>query len=228
MPKMEPEQKIFAIVILGDFNPAIFHPSWLAQNELIPNEEVGDASDLICTNEVSTFVLNDVHFQVERQRFGLTTKNASNAPLLRDLAVGVFTLLEHTPLTAVGLNLDIRYSLGSKDAWHNVGDRLAPKGPWQSVLENPGMLGVSMQGKRPNCGSDCISVRVQPAPGIEYGVFVRINQHYAIETVTRSVISDRNQEVMRILNEDWFPFHAYAENAALTLVRDDGIIGERE
>ena len=47
MPKMEPEQKIYAIVILGDFNPAIFHPSWLAQNELIPNEEVGDASDLI-------------------------------------------------------------------------------------------------------------------------------------------------------------------------------------
>ena len=25
MPKMEPEQKIYAIVILGDFNPAIFH-----------------------------------------------------------------------------------------------------------------------------------------------------------------------------------------------------------
>ncbi len=228
MSNMELEQKIFAVVILGDFNPAIFHPSWFAQNELIPNEEVGDATDLICTNEVSTFLLNDVHFQVERQRFGLTTKNASNAPLLRDLAVGIFTLLEHTPLTAVGLNLDLTYSLDSKEAWHAVGDRLAPKGCWQGILAGPGMLGVSMQGKRANCNADRVSIRVQPVPGIENGIFVGVNQHYAIETENRTAIFDRNQEVMRILNEDWFPFHAYAEVAALNLISNDKREGESE
>ena len=216
--KLDPEQQVFAVVILGNFNPAIFHPLWYAQNGLIPEQEIGDATDLVTTDEVSTFQLNDVHFQVERHRFGLTSKDPSKLPYLRDLAMGSFTLLEHTPLTALGLNSDFRFSLPSAEDWHAVGDRLAPKMCWASIIEKPGMLGVSMQGKRPDCPAARISIRLQPASGLDYGVFVAINQHYDIETEQRRSIALRNAEVMRVLRDDWNSFRFFALNAAQALI----------
>jgi hypothetical protein len=221
--KLEPEQQVLAVVILGNFNPVIFHPTWYAQNGLIPEEEIADATEVITSDEVATFQLNDVHFQAERHRFGLTTKDISRAPFLRDLAVGSFTLLEHTPLTALGLNLDTRFSLPSVDAWHAVGHRLAPKKCWEGILDSPGMLGVSMQGKRPETKADRVSIRVQPADSLENGVFVGVNQHYNIETEQRKSIADRNTEVMRILNEDWNSFRDYAARSAVALVNNNGV-----
>lgn len=212
------DQSVFAVVILGDFNPAIFHPLWYAQNELIPKEEVGDASDVLTSDQVSTFLHNDVHFQVERHRFGLTTKDPSRAPYLRDLAVGTFTLLEHSPLSAIGLNRDMRFSMPTPDAWNEVGHCLAPKEPWMGILESPGMRVVAMEGKRADCDADHVSIRVQPASGLENGVFVAVNQHYNLKTSDRVSISDRNAEAIRILNRDWHPFCGFAEQAANSLI----------
>lgn len=65
------------------------------------------------------------------------------------------------------------------------------------------MLGVSMLGTRANCQADRVSVRVAPANGLDNGVFVGINQHYNIDTERRQVISERNNEMLRILEEDW-------------------------
>lgn len=218
MPNILPEQKVFAIVLTGEFNPAIFHPAWLAQNELVAVEEAETAEDLICSNDVSTFVLDDAHFQVERHRFGLTTKDESKAPWIRDLAVGVFTLLEHTPLLALGLNLDIRYSLGSEESWHAVGDKLAPKPCWEGIIEDPGMLSVAVRGNRAGSAADRVDVRVQPVASPAYGVFVGINQHYDLKTESRESVFDRNQVAINILNNEWKPFLSYAGTASVQLL----------
>ena len=185
MPSIVVEKKIIAVVLTGEFNPAIFHPAWLAQNELVAPEEAETVNEVICTNEVSTFVLDGVHMQVERQRFGLTTEDESKAVWLRDLTVGIFSILEHTPLKAIGFNQDIRYALDSEEMWHAIGDRLAPKPCWEGILESPGMLGVFMRGKRSDCAADRIDIRVQPAPGLTNGVYVGFNQHYNLATESR-------------------------------------------
>lgn len=220
MLHLEPEQTILSVVLTGEFNPSIFHPAWFSQNELLPQQETDSVEEMICTNEVSTFVLDDVHFQVERQRFGLTTKDASKGPFIRDLALGTFGLLEHTPLAALGLNLDLRYALESEDSWHKVGHALAPKSYWEGILSDPGMMGVSVRGKRPDCDADRVDIRVRPVAGIKNGVFVGINQHYQIETSLRTSITERNQTAMHILQNDWGSFRSYAEKAAEQLVQN--------
>lgn len=224
---LEPEQRLFSVVILGDFNPVIFHPLWYAQNGLIAAQEVEDAEEVLTSQEVSMFRWNEIHFQVEQHRFGLTTKDAAKAPQLRDLAIGSFTLLEHTPLTALGLNLESRFKLENREDWDAVGHRLAPKQSWRSILEDPGMLAVSMSGTRRECAADRVSIQVSPANGLEFGVVVRINQHYTVETVRRTSLPDRNQEVIRILSEDWSDFRDYAENSAAQLVSGDDASEER-
>ena len=181
---LEPEQNVFAVVILGSFNPQIFHPLWYADNELIAREEVNDVKDLLCSDEISAFVLNEVHFQIERHRFGLTTKDASRALSLRDLAVNTFTILEHTPLTAIGLNRDMRFRLENSDLWHSIGHQLAPKAKWDGIIESPGMRIVAMEGQRKECNAEKVSIRVQPAGGVENIVLIAVNQHYSLKDDT--------------------------------------------
>lgn len=60
----------------------------------------------------------------------------------------------------------------------------------------------------------------------EQQVFVGVNQHYDIETKERSTIADRNNEVMRALNEDWNSFRNYATNAAVKLIGDEASVKE--
>ncbi|MCR9293907.1 MAG: DUF616 domain-containing protein [bacterium] len=216
--ELEPEQEVHSLVLLGSFNPSIFHPAWYSDNDLLAKEETAEALDLILTREVSTFTVNDIHFQIEQHRFGLTTKDAAKAPFLRDLAIGTFVLLEHTPLTALGLNLELEFALPSVEAWHEVGHRLAPKEPWKTILENPGMRGLVMEGKRPDCDANRIQIRVQPSRSITHGVLVGMNQHYDIKTESRESVRECNAEVIRILNNEGQSLRSFLLKASDTLV----------
>lgn len=227
MPLINPEQKIFAIVLTGEFNPSIFHPAWLSQNELVATEEAEDAEDIICTNEVSSFVLDGVHFQVERHRFGLTAKDESKAPWIRDLTDAVFSLLEHTPLTAMGLNLNVRYALEDMHSWHKIGHTLAPKDCWKDILEDPGMLSISVRGKRNNCSADRIDFNVQPVPSPINGILIGVNQHYDLKTDKQTSVYDRNRAAKSILKDDWNKFRSYATKASSELLRN-ALVGTTE
>ena len=43
--RIEPEISGVSVVLLGDFNPAIFTPAWFALHDLLP-ESVADDADL--------------------------------------------------------------------------------------------------------------------------------------------------------------------------------------
>ena len=212
-----PVQEVHAIVTLGSFNPMIFHPAWFAANNLLPPQETDEAEGLVVTRELATFVVSDIHVQVEQGRFGLTTKNPAQAPLLLDLAEGCFRLLEHTPIDHLGLNLDIEFEMASLRAWHAVGDRLVPKAPWSGILVDPGMRAVVIEGKRSECEADRIHIRVQPTNRPQ-GVFVGVNQHYNIKTEQRESVPERNAKAIRVIKEDWTSFQRYARNSALSII----------
>jgi hypothetical protein len=104
-----------SIVILGAMNPAIFHPFWFAANKLIRETEASEADILIASKEVSDFRLDWLHVQVVSDRFLAEVNDAANHGPLRDLVTGTFTLLEHTPLTAMGLNRQMHYLMESEE-----------------------------------------------------------------------------------------------------------------
>ena len=214
------EQEVHSIVLLGDFNPSIFHPTWFSLNDLLPAEETEAVAELLITREVATYDVSDINVQVESHRFGLTTKDSAKAPVIRDLAMGSFGLLEHTPLQAVGLNLDVEVAVEGIEQWHKIGHRLAPKATWETILEHPGMRGIHIEGKRPDCPADVLNIRVQPSnpsKGI-YGVIIRVNQHYNIDPKDEMSVRARNDAVMRILQDDWKSFRPFALRAAEQII----------
>lgn len=189
-----------AIVSRGDFNPAIFHPSWFASYELLRKEEAEAAKVQIVHPDAAVFSTEWLEFNVVRDRFQVSTSQEAYYESLRDLVISTLNLLSHTPLRVIGINRNFHYRLQSVDQWHSVGHQLVPKQQWESLLENPGMKTLVVEGKRPDDLPGYIQVKVEPSNKVEHGVFIEVNDHYILN-------SDRKPsgatEAMRILTQLW-------------------------
>jgi hypothetical protein len=188
-----------SIVILGSFNPAIFHPSWFKANGLIKPEEADKAKLEVTSPLISIFGVEWFRLQVETQKFVIQTENETHFELVSDLVMGTFSLLEHTPVTAIGLNRSMHFKMDSEESWNAFGDRIAPKDYWQDALREPGLVSLVMQGpkQRPNKGTDDrINVRVESSTRIIPGIFIDVNNHFEIK-------DNDIQKVLNILKESW-------------------------
>jgi hypothetical protein len=214
----EPQREMFSIVVLGDFNPAIFHPLWFSNNNLLPAEEAEKAEIAVIAKEIASFVIGGIAIQVEGVRLGFTINEPQNEPVLRDVLIGTLTLLEHTPLRAIGFNRDMIFDVGSKEVRNEIGFRLVPKESWQPFLETEGMRSLTVQGKRPDCKADFIQVQVSPSAESPSGILTAFNQHYRLETDARKDPRQRHAEALRALSEDWRSFISYARNAVEKLL----------
>lgn len=183
-----------AIVLVGAFNPAIFHPAWLAHHGLIPEHEAEAASVQIISNEVAVIVLKWARIEVTRDRFSLRSNDETHFEPLRDLAVAIFQLLEHTPIKQIGLNRDIQFELPTEDEWHKIGHKLAPKDIWAKHLKEPGMARLSIQSVRPDDFKGTVIVSVYPS-GLKL-VTIAVNDHYDLGDVN-------GRKASEIIAEKW-------------------------
>ena len=188
-----------SIVFIGSFNPAIFHPSWYVAEGLwsktdLENAEVGVITADICSFHTEQYALHAIN-----NRFMISTTQAPLYDSLRDLAVGTFRILKHTPLAKLGLNREVHYRLDSEEAWHAIGHKLAPKEHWQPILRKPGMRALTIEGMRTDHLDGAVHVRVEPSNRIENGLFVEVNDHFEVEdTLARSA-----NAILNIAEEQW-------------------------
>ena len=101
MPDRPVELEGFAVVVMGAFNPAIFHPSWFSMNNLIRREEADEAKIEIITPDASIFAADWFALQVIQQKLVLFSSDPTKQAPLRDMAIGILQVLEHTPVEAL-------------------------------------------------------------------------------------------------------------------------------
>lgn len=191
-----------SIVLLGDFDPRIFAPAWFGKNELIRPTEADEADVEIVNPEVAEFGLDWVRLQVTREHFAVDTSQDAFFEASRDLVLGTFELLRHTPLKAMGINRHEHRRMNSTKAWREFSRALAPNGPWQGLLTEPEMEDLTMQGVRPDGYKGCVQVTVQPSQRIAGGVYLCVNDHYA--DIEESAADPAGASAaMEILRENW-------------------------
>jgi len=210
-----------SIVLLGDFNPKIFQPAWFGAHELIRPTEADEADVKIVHPEVAEFGLDWVVLQVTRERFVVNTSQDAFFEASRDLVLGTFELLGHTPLKAMGINMHEHRRMNSTAAWHQFGHALAPKGRWQDLLTEPGMADLTMQGARTDGYKGFVRVTVQPSRKITNGVFLDVNDHYvAIEESGADPAGA--SAAMEILRENWQTSRERSLDIMERLVKNSG------
>jgi hypothetical protein len=167
-----------SIVLVGSFNPAIFQPEWFVRQGLFSDTESSTAEIKVVHPQICQFETESFIVQVTNERFSAFSKPNVTAEPLRDLVMGTFVILEHTPVTAMGLNRQMHFALKSEEMWHSLGDRLVPKEPWNSVLEGrPGMLSLEILTNRETPKGSSFRVKVQPSTQVKFGVYFETNEH---------------------------------------------------
>lgn len=219
--QLQSQSETVTIVVVGNFNPAIFHPAWLAKNNLIREEEAQSADVALVSGEATIFDADWLKLQVTQERFIASTRDPSKYRPLRDLVLSVFKLLEHTPVTAVGLNTDAHYKLDTLEEWHSFGHFYVPKSTWSSLLENAGMKMLIVEGTRQGSGASKVEIQVQPSPSVKFGVFFHLHQHYELANQAEKY---GNKSAMTLLlttiDNEWDDFLLFAGSAAKRLFAD--------
>ena len=218
MAERIPEVSGSFIVLLGSFNPVIFQPEWFARQGLMPKEQAEASKIRIIVPEFSQFETEQIMMQVTQDRFVASSKPNANPAPLRDLVQGTFFLLEHTPVKAMGLNRQMHFPLGSEEAWHQVGDKLAPKDPWNDIHEGSAGLqslwittarGSNIGGWREKDHPGArYTVRVEPSTQVKFGVYFETNEHYPAPENEPLV------GLLKILSERWDESQSHASRIA--------------
>lgn len=217
MAERVPEIEGANVVLIGDFNPKIFQPAWFAAQQLIRNEEAEDAKIDIIHSAFVSFSLEWLRLEVHQNRFFAATHQKPFYSPLRDLVVGTFRILSHTPVRMLGINCDFHFPMGSEQAWHAVGHRLAPKEMWRGILDKPGIRSLSMEGRREDEFIGRIAVKIEPSQRIEFGVYVNINDHYETKGQETSMGCG---EVIDILESSWDKSIARSEKIAKRVLEE--------
>lgn len=166
------------VVFVGDFNPKIFQPMWFAHHDLLRESEALEARTDLVHADVSSFATEWLSLQVLHDRFTAATKAEVYRPHLGDLVRNVFTLLTHSPVHQMGINVSYRLYFKSLDDWHSFGHFILPKSPWANVLTKPGLRGVTVEGLRTEDHLGKVNVTIEPDMSKPGEAVVRINDHF--------------------------------------------------
>ena len=189
------------VVLLGSFNPKIFQPAWFAVNGLIRKLEAEDVNTEIIQTDISIFHIGDwLRVEVTNERFHASTEQEAYFGALIDFVLGTFTFLKHTPAGILGINTSMHYKMRNPEAWHGIGDELAPKERWKRFMNTPGMTRVEMRDERTKGPKGYLKVGVEPSIRVHPGVYINTNDHYEIDDPQNAIGCS---ELMEILNSNW-------------------------
>jgi len=140
----EPVSEDFNIVLLGSFNPAIFHPEWFVRHGLFSEDALESAKIDVVTTDFAQFTIKGVRLSCNDRHLTIAS-SMTHVEILKDALMGMLDLLSHLPVHAVGMNNEAVFRAKSQKQWHQVGDTLAPKDPvWNKICKEPGMLSLTI------------------------------------------------------------------------------------
>ena len=189
------------IVLVGSFNPRIFQPAWFGQEDLVREIEAREAELGVVHPNLSAFKMGPFQLQINTGRFLALTVEPPSYQALRDLVLGTFRLLRHTPVIQLGINRDLHFKPNDDWSWTTLQKQLVVLSAWSGVLEESETRALVIQGSRGDENQGHIAVRVEPSGREPGGVYFNINDHY--ELSSPSPTGGGCDSIMRILESQF-------------------------
>ena len=205
MAALIPEISGSSIVLAGSFNPGIYQPQWFAKQELLSQGEADSADIKVIAQGISHFETEQFTILVTMDRFVAMSNPSSSPAPLKDLVMGTFFILGHTPITAMGLNNHMHFAMRTEERWHEVGDRLAPKDGWKGIIEGrPGLLSMTIQSPLSAVPGALLNVKIETSGQISLGIYFETNEHYPASETTKL------KDLMELLGKRWEEANVYS------------------
>jgi hypothetical protein len=187
-PRKRPDAQTIDIILVGSFNPAIFHPQWFVRHDLIGEEEADPQSVKVVSSEVTEIRIGEIQLICIGERLTLRTQNIAYEQKLRDLLEGILSLLPHTPVRACGINPASHYHLESVEYWHKIGHTLAPKELiWNDLFVSPGLKNLTILSKARPEDLNELNVTIEPSTRFAPGLYIHVNNHFGLSPESSEV-----------------------------------------
>ena len=190
-----------SVVLIGDFNPVIFQPAWLASKGLVRENEADKVEMELIHKELVRYNFDWAKFEINQNRFEIRTSQEPYFEAVRDLIVGIFKKhLKETPITALGLNHIKHYQLSSEQ-YYDFGNTLSPLANWKDSFRDPKLFQLEMlDSKRADDKEGYLRVKVSVSDEITTNaVSININDHYGLSKDSKG----RSGEIISILEDNW-------------------------
>jgi hypothetical protein len=192
-----------SIVVVGDFNPVIIQPFWLANKKLIREQEAQTAKVEIIHQEIVRYSLDWVNIEITKDKFTLSSKQEPFFEPLKDLAISIFSILAETPVRAIGLNHLKHFSIPDKTKHYQFGNVLAPLSNFKDSFEDPRLFNLEIiEQPRRDDYKGIIRTRIYPSDvklQLPFGVAIDVNDHYDIGSEKYNSAN----EMVKILSSQW-------------------------
>ena len=206
---IQPEISTCSIVLVGHFNPAIFHPAWFEAMDIEPNNsQVDNNSNFSFLNKIAQFTIDTRRYNIQENRFQIETTTAPWVSIL-DLTVKTFKEhLVHTPINAFGVNRTVHFKLSDYQSLLRLGRKLAPIEPWddfgremeaEDISLTGGLLSLKMQKRSLNEGNYWeTNVTIEPSKILQSnsGVYMEVNSHHPLRQLPEGYGSEQGIEML--------------------------------
>ncbi len=198
------------LVFVGSFNPAILHPAWFAAQELLTDEEaeritrrnLEQPGALTVTADVTVFEADWFLLQAtsERLLLGASESTTESFLPLRDLALGIFTILRHTPVVQMGMNHTRHMGL-SEGRWEAFSRAIAPPASWEGLLDpEPDLSSLRIRTERTDYEAPgFVGIAIEASLRIPGGVYVAVNDHVDLP----SSLASGATAAVEVLRDHW-------------------------
>jgi hypothetical protein len=205
------------IVLVGTFDPTLAQPATLLKEEIIRISDMPDMVIELLFPDAVSFRLPWMSALIETNRVMVTNTLTNPAPEpIRDFAVDLIDLMKSARIKAMGINTNHHFGTTGPDAINRLGHILAPKEKiWDTVLDRPLLLTMTIRGQRTGDIEGNINVRVEPSTRIEYGVYIEVNNHFE---VTDQEMEKEPKGLANRLLDQWVPSIQKAEEI-ITMIR---------
>lgn len=201
MTNKETEIYNLNLVILGNFNPVIINPYWLASKNLIRESELETAKIEINHPEISRFELDWISVEATQNRIDFKTKKESHFEAVRDLVVSIFAALKETPVSAFGINHIRHYTFRTSEEYENFGYWFSPVKEFSNVMKNPHIMNVTYieQGEIDLINDGIYRLNIAPSDLISDNKSIMIYVNHHVDNAGEKL----SHKLMEKLNELW-------------------------
>lgn len=182
-----------SLVLIGNFNPLIFQPSWLSLKNLIQEEEAESANIEVIHPEITKFDIGDwLKVEITVNRCSFSTAKEPYFDPMKDLVLSIFQILREIPMSAFGINNTFNLTLQNINNYFKFGKALTPLDIWDENVKEPRLLRLDITEDQ---RSDSLKRNITIRPSNQkLGVSVNINNDYEIKNAA---------SIVDILNKNW-------------------------
>jgi|GEM_PF-2814220 len=134
------------IKIQGSFNPTIFQPFWFEKMGLLESNEmeISEPEVDIIHKEVALLSSNYFKLKVTKNEFLITTTPYEFGHLLIDVVIGIFTILNQTPIKEIDMMADGHFNLSSPNRFGEIISYNFGSDNSDGILRSPKLNSISI------------------------------------------------------------------------------------